>query len=295
MYKLLVSGILSLGLFGFASTALEAAEHVCCQPIVSMHKEPKELSEVVSQIIWSDSVEVIEVNDNDWALIASKDMQQGWVPVSTLVELEDGIYPQKNKVATVTSKVAHVYLVRDVAMYPPLLSLPYGAKLEVLNGFDLQGDRWIEVQLVNGEVAYIQRTDVAVNPKPLSKNEMVALATSLIGVPYTWGGSSVYGFDSSGFVQMMYRQMGVVLPRGAYDQAAIAPNKHVAVSDLEPGDLLFFSLKDDGLVDHVGIYLGNNEFLHASTRNAPPSVQVTPIRTPYWQASLKKCWHVESK
>lgn len=295
MYKLLVSSILCLGAFGIVGANLQAAEHVCCQPVVSMHKEPRELSEVVSQIIWADPVDVIEVNNNDWALVVSKDSQQGWVPVSTLVTYENGVYPQKNKVAMVTSRVAHVYLVRDVAMYPPLLSLPYGAQLEVLSGFDVQADRWAEVQLVNGEVAYVQRSDIVINPKPLSKTEMVSFAKSLIGTPYIWGGSSIYGFDSSGFVQMMYRQMGIELPRGAYEQAGLSRKNSLALKDLEPGDLLFFSLKDDGLVNHVGMYLGNDEFLHASTRNTPPSVQVTSINTPYWQASLKKSWHVEGK
>ena len=82
-------------------------------------------------------------------------------------------------------------------------------------------------------------------------------ARALLGVPYRYGGQDPSGFDCSGLVWYVYRQLGVSLPRRALDQRrAVAP---VGRDDLVPGDLVFFSSP----ADHVGIYLGAGDFVHA--------------------------------
>ena len=83
------------------------------------------------------------------------------------------------------------------------------------------------------------------------------LANRLLGVPYRVGGSSPDGFDCSGLVVYVYRELGVRLPRTAAEQRATLPR--VPVEALAPGDLVFFSTPED----HVGIYLGGGEFVHA--------------------------------
>jgi peptidoglycan DL-endopeptidase CwlO len=91
---------------------------------------------------------------------------------------------------------------------------------------------------------------------PSQYGGVVGIAMQYLGTPYVWGGSSPGGFDCSGFVMFVYSQMGVSLPHHAADQY----NYGVPVSrdQLEPGDLVFF----DGL-GHVGLYIGNGEFIHA--------------------------------
>lgn len=84
-----------------------------------------------------------------------------------------------------------------------------------------------------------------------------ALASRLVGAPYRSGGSSPDGFDCSGLVVYVYRELGVALPRTAAEQRAAL--ERVSATALAPGDLVFFSTP----ADHVGIYLGGGEFVHA--------------------------------
>jgi peptidoglycan DL-endopeptidase CwlO len=84
-----------------------------------------------------------------------------------------------------------------------------------------------------------------------------ALASRLVGTPYRTGGSTPDGFDCSGLVFYVYRELGVTLPRTAAEQRGAL--ERVPATALAPGDLVFFSTP----ADHVGIYLGGGEFVHA--------------------------------
>jgi len=86
---------------------------------------------------------------------------------------------------------------------------------------------------------------------------VAALARRFIGTPYRYGGDSPAGFDCSGLVYYVYREAGIAVPRTALEQRAQA--RHIPSDALEPGDLVFFYTPED----HVGIYLGNGEFVHA--------------------------------
>ncbi|MCL6452802.1 MAG: C40 family peptidase [Alicyclobacillus sp.] len=98
---------------------------------------------------------------------------------------------------------------------------------------------------------------------------IIATAKSLLGVPYLWGGNTPAGFDCSGFVQYVFAKNGITLPRESHDQATVGTP--VAESDLQPGDLLFFSNTDADAslyanhVTHVGIYIGNGAMIESSS------------------------------
>ncbi len=90
---------------------------------------------------------------------------------------------------------------------------------------------------------------------------LITTARRFLGVPYRFGGTRPEtGFDCSGFVQYVYSLHGIKLPRTASAQAITG----IKVRDLRPGDLVFFATKKQDLIDHVGIYIGNNAFIHAS-------------------------------
>jgi len=90
-------------------------------------------------------------------------------------------------------------------------------------------------------------------------------AQQYLGVPYVYGGASPSdGFDCSGFVYYVFGKHGISLPRTADDQALVG--RHVSVSELQPGDLVFFSA-DGYEINHVGIYVGNDQFIHANSED----------------------------
>ncbi len=129
-------------------------------------------------------------------------------------------------------------------------------------------DGWIYSIYVVTDTTLASRgstTDVNTTDK---RAEIVLFAKDLLGVKYVYGGSSPKGFDCSGFVWYVFNHFGIKLNRVASDQA-----KHgtkVAKSELEPGDLVFFnSPGNKNGIGHVGIYIGNGSFIHASSGSSP--------------------------
>jgi len=85
---------------------------------------------------------------------------------------------------------------------------------------------------------------------------------SFLGTPYRWGGNTRRGTDCSGFTQSVYREQGVYIPRNSRQQCRVG--KSVGSQNLQYGDLVFFSKYGYGRINHVGIYVGNGRFAHAS-------------------------------
>lgn len=112
--------------------------------------------------------------------------------------------------------------------------------------------------------------------KTVSKADaVIATAKKYIGVPYVWGGESPKGFDCSGFVQYVMSQNGISVPRTTSAQYSGG----TAVSTPQKGDLVFFSTYKSG-PSHVGIYIGNGQFIQASTSKG---VIITSMDNPYWK------------
>lgn len=103
---------------------------------------------------------------------------------------------------------------------------------------------------------------------------VIATAKKYIGVPYVYGGSTPSGFDCSGFVSYVYKQHGIYLPRSS---AAMYGNG-TRVTSLAPGDLVFFNTNGKG-VSHVGIYVGGNRFISATSNRG---VKIDSLSDGYW-------------
>ena len=114
----------------------------------------------------------------------------------------------------------------------------------------------------------IQKTSnenaISNTPKPSGKMEnAINLLEDQVGKPYVWGSTGPESFDCSGLVRYVYKTaLGKEIPRVSYDQSKFG--QEVDKKDLQVGDLIFFDTMKKGKVSHVGMYIGNNEFIHAS-------------------------------
>ena len=111
---------------------------------------------------------------------------------------------------------------------------------------------------------------------PVRGQQIVNTAKQYIGVPYVWGGSTPAGFDCSGFVQYVFQLHGIPLPRTSRQQWTAG--KSIATSQLQPGDLVFFNTSGSG-VSHLGIWVGDGQFIHASSSRG---VMISALSNSYW-------------
>jgi hypothetical protein len=191
---------------------------------------------------------------------------------------------EAGKVVEVDALGANLYLDPDVTKRAPAMTVPYGVRLErVKGGKDTL--RWLELKLPDRRTVWIQKGDVRIDPKPLSLEDSLELAKRFLGINYTWGGTSSFGFDCSGFTQMLIRSRGVIMPRDANIQAVWPGLAQVGDrASLKPGDLLFFG-KDLENVTHTGMFLGSNVFIHDTPKDRP-CVQISDLRDPSWSRIL---------
>ena len=121
---------------------------------------------------------------------------------------------------------------------------------------------------------------------PALADSILERGMSLIGTRYRFGGTSEKsGFDCSGFIGYLFREeAGVTLPRSTREMINVDAPK-VARNKLKPGDLLFFSTNGRGRVSHAGIYLGDNQFIHSSSRRSG-GVRIDSLGDRYWSKTF---------
>lgn len=125
------------------------------------------------------------------------------------------------------------------------------------------------------------------------KEELLEYAKYFKGGKYVWGGTTPKGFDCSGYVQFLYKKHNINLPRTAWSQS----KKGIAIDkeNLKKGDLLFFLTdKKRGIpVTHVGIYIGNGDFIHAASKKK--GIIISPIHTGYYSKKFVSAKRVLAK
>lgn len=281
---------LALPVFLLASLVAlaQGTRFVVSVPVANMFSGPSSDVDVVSQAIFSTNVDEV-AEQTGWVKIRTPaDGYLGWVSRGDLVELHgNAAYATTGEVAEVDHLRSHLYRDPDVTTHAPLLTLPFEARLEVVQ--EKPGGRWLQVRLPDGRIAWVQRGDVALSAsgvadlKPhMSIPQMVQFSRRFLGLPYTWGGSSSFGYDCSGFVQMLMRQRGYLIPRDADVQAAWIGFEPVKISELRAGDVLFFG--SDGKITHTGMYIGQGKLIQATTHDHPV-IQISPLDA-YWRKLL---------
>ena len=271
----MLTNMLALAVAFFAASLPNA---VVLQPVANMYSKPTEDADVVSQAIYGTNVSILEQKDG-WANIRTPDEYTGWAPLAAMRAAEP--YAASGKVAQVQSLFAHLYREQNVTRHAPVLTVPFETRLEVTA---MPQERWLEVRLADSRKAFVQTGDDSLNASLLSTADMLALSKKFLGLPYTWGGTSSFGYDCSGFVQMLERRRGVNMPRDAQPQADWSGVVPVDRKNVEPGDLLFFGSSAKHIT-HTGMYLGEGKFIDATT-HLTPMVRIDDLNDDYWTRLL---------
>ncbi len=264
--------------------------HIVVVPVANMYSGPSDQTDVVSQAIYGSNVILLTAR-GEWSRIQTADRYKGWVRSRHLRLIQSGKgYATAGVIVQVESLFANVYREPDITRHKPVLTIPFEARLEVIpgeNGTDAKKgegkgshEGWLQVRLPDKRSEWIQSGDVVSDPKPLSVPESIELAKRFMGIPYLWGGSSSFGFDCSGFTQMLVRARGIIMPRDADKQAAWTGVIAVQRKELQPGDLLFFGSSPKGIT-HTGMYIGDGQFIHDTT-NGHPVVQMSRLDDQPW-------------
>lgn len=261
-----------------------AANAVVTRPVANMYSGPSAEKDVVSQAIYGTNIAILE-ESSGWAKIRTPDDYTGWMPSASF--LPGAAYADKGRLARVSSLFANLYKETSITRHQPLLTVPFETRLEVIAEPDLEERRWIQVRLADDRPAWVQRGDVALDSRTLSIAEMIEFAKRFLGLPYLWGGTSTFGYDCSGFMQMLARQRGIGMPRDAQPQADWTGVAPVSKQDLQPGDLLYFG-RSDKKITHTGMYIGDDHFIHA-TAHITPVIQISRLSDPYWTGLLVAC------
>jgi len=237
----------------------------------TLRAEPRYGAELVSQALLGMPVRILEERGG-WRRVQTPDRYIGWMNGS-VEPMTDAQRQQYLKLTKVIVTSLHTRSFADTGKEAlPVSDLVAGDMLVVKStkrGF-------YQVQYPDGREAFVKKSDAMKVSDWLKKNRLtgesiVHTAKQLTGVPYHWGGTSVKGMDCSGFTRQVYFMHGIILARDASQQVRYGRLIDEAgdFSEALPGDLVFFGTKATAentkeRVVHVGIYIGERRFIHAS-------------------------------
>lgn len=216
--------------------------HVAAAPI---RKDPAHRSEMVNQLLFGETMVVLEKNEEWWKIRSCIDNYEGWLTHHLVQSVEE-------MVATSHSQYVTTDLVSHLRVGDHLIHLPMGASL---TGFSKStGQLWLPNMVFEGSFRDLTQAQ--------SWDLVEKVAHSWINAPYLWGGKTLMGVDCSGLVQTVFKVGGVKLLRDASQQQQQGLGV-TQLQDARPGDLAFFD-NDKGKVIHVGIILSGDRIIHAS-------------------------------
>ena len=153
--------------------------------------------------------------------------------------------------------------------------LPAGSNVDIIYA----DNGWYNIKMENGVTGFVSASFIKKGSQTNTDGKkIVDEALKHVGKTYTYGASGPNAFDCSGFSSYVYRQVGYSLPHSSNTQGTMG--SYVSKDLLSPGDLVFFSNRSDRSINHVGIYIGNNNFVHAATTSK--GVRVDSLTSNYY-------------
>ncbi len=196
-----------------------------CQVLISpIRKENSERSEMISQMLYGETCEILESSDGFSKIRMDFDKTEGWMKTSNLNEI---------------SEISEKFLITE----------PFGV-------YDLEQGR--SLLSIGSEVEFpIEKSEKSDNVR----ENILNLSKKFMNVPYLWGGRSFFGVDAEGLVQLIFKIHEIALPRPSEKMAELGEVIDF-LGESEAGDLAFFE-DEEGKINHVGIMLNSYDVIHA--------------------------------
>lgn len=224
---------------------------ICNVSVASLRAENSHQSELTSQILYGETVDILDSVGDFFKVKMHFDGYEGFVSTNQIsLVSEEFLSTRKTEVLQESCDFFH---------------LPEGRTL----------------LSVGSEIP----SETSIFAPQITPAKITETAKQFLNVPYLWSGRSFFGIDCSGFVQLVFKLYGIYLPRNSFQQAEIGEVLSF-VEESKPGDLAFFE-NEDGQICHVGIMLNHQEIIHAFGKVRIDSLDSTGI----YNQDLKKHTH----
>lgn len=283
---MLVSSFTRKNLMIQAILAASAIFHYVLTPAIDIYEEPSFDSGMVCETHFSEEARVLDEVD-EWMYIETEFHQKGWIPKTAIIESKKK-YPSPNKIS-IRVKQPYAYLYAEVNDLYPLLTLPFESKLEVVT-FSTYENPWIKVVLPDGKNAYIHQDQISFDHRALTPHEMCMLSLEFQDFPL-YSEELPFEYKGALFTRMLYWQMGINLPLGIQEQLNWEGFSFISPNQMSEGDLVFFGQQG---FENVGLYLGNNEFIHASPWEETSCVKIEKLQDSQWHYLEARTLHPQN-
>ena len=213
-------------------------------PVANLYRSHTFMSDQVTQALMGEAVEILDSHES-WFKVRQWDAYESWIHKFYLLDVDDSAddiyFFDRHTTQLICDDGSEIYL-------------PFGVKLPIVR----RNGNTATVLLPWGDSG-----EFVLPPKKNFENKaekLIANARKFNGVQYQWGGISTFGCDCSGFVQTIFKSIGISLPRASHQQ--FDTHNNIDIDDVSMGDLLFFAEKDN--IDHVAISLGDSQIIHCS-------------------------------
>jgi len=224
---------------------------ICYQAYIPMRREPESASEMINQVLFGESFTILEEDKlKNFSLISlHHDLYEGWINSQCINYLSDTQWTDLKSLTIEVSRDVHQYLHTEIPSESIYISSGSLLRIAASGKLNINGLNYFapEIQAINS----------------LKKRETIVVqGLKLLSIPYLWGGRSSGGFDCSGLVQNLYRQIGLEIPRDASIQSTKGKTLSF-IAEAKPGDLAFFD-NEEGKITHVGMIAEKGKVLHSS-------------------------------
>lgn len=215
---------------------------ICNVSVASLRAENSDKSEILTQLLYGESIDIMEIKNNWMKIKTHYDNYEGWIDTKQISSVSDEF---------LTSR-----------------------KVNILK------EAFLSKILENGQILLSIGSEVSfeINLPIVEKNlseSIVNCACKFLNVPYLWGGKSFFGIDCSGFTQIVYKVHNIKIPRDAHQQAEFG-EALMFIEEAKPGDLAFFE-NQEGKIIHTGIILSDQKIIHAHGKVRIDSLDTTGI------------------